>query len=80
LWIGDLQLAAFNPRQLPLPDRKQEFIAAARVRAGVAQIFVQKMLGPDQPLTGPQKLTLLTAEVVGGLMELLEPAAPPADG
>lgn len=78
LWIGDLQLAAFNPRPLRLADRKQEFVAAARVRAAVTQTYVQKMLGPDQPLTGPQKLTLLTAEVVGGLMELLEPAPPGA--
>ena len=88
LWIGDLQLAAFNPRRLRPPERKQEFIAAARVRAAVTQAYVQKMLDPDKPLTGAQQLTLLTNEVIGGLMELLEPAAargattvpPPAGG
>jgi hypothetical protein len=76
LWIGDHQLGAFNPRRLRLPDRKEEFIAAARARAAVAQASVQKILGPDKPLTDAQKLTLLTGEVVGGLLELLEPAPP----
>jgi hypothetical protein len=42
------------------------------------QPYVQKMVGPDKPLTDAQKLTLLTGEVVGNLMELLEPAAPPS--
>jgi cyclophilin family peptidyl-prolyl cis-trans isomerase len=78
LWIGDSRLDAFNPRGLQLHARKQEFIAAARGRALALQPYVQKMVGPDKPLTDAQKLTLLTGEVVGNLMELLEPAAPPS--
>jgi cyclophilin family peptidyl-prolyl cis-trans isomerase len=73
LWIGDEQVPAFNPAGLGLHARKQEFIAAARSRATDVQAYVQKMRGPDQPLSDGQKLKLLTDEVLDGLIFLFEP-------
>jgi cyclophilin family peptidyl-prolyl cis-trans isomerase len=73
LWIGDEQLPAFNPPGLKLHPRKQEFIAAARSRAAAVQAYVQKIRGPDQPLSDGQKLKLLTDEVLDGLIFLFEP-------
>ena len=73
LWIGDEQVPAFNPLGLQLHPRKQEFIAAARSRAAAAQAYVQKIRGPDQPLSDGQKLKLLTDEVLDGLISLFEP-------
>ena len=78
LWIGDAQVPAFNPQGLQLHARKQEFIAAARSRAADAQADVQKIYGPDQPLTDGQKLKLLTDEVLDGLIFLFEPTSSPA--
>jgi hypothetical protein len=73
LWIGDEQVPAFNPQGLKLHPRKQEFIAAARSRAADVQAYVQKIRGPDQPLSDGQKLKLLTDEVLDGLLFLFEP-------
>ncbi len=73
LWIGDEQVPAFNPQGLKLHPRKQEFIAAARSRAADMQAYVQKLRGPDQPLSDGQKLKLLTDEVLDGLIFLFEP-------
>jgi len=72
LWIGDDQLAAFNPAAQPLHLRKQEFVAAARERAAAMQAYAAKLYGPDKPLTEGQKLKLLTDEILGGLFALLD--------
>jgi cyclophilin family peptidyl-prolyl cis-trans isomerase len=70
LWIGDEQVPAFNPRGLKLHECKQAFIAEARQRAAATQAYVQKMSGPDKPLTDVQKLKLEVDEVIDGLTDL----------
>jgi cyclophilin family peptidyl-prolyl cis-trans isomerase len=70
LWIGDEQVPAFNPRGLQLHECKQAFIAEARRRAAAIQAYLQKMYGPDKPLTDVQKLKLEVDEVIDGLTAL----------
>ena len=76
LWIGDEQVKAFNPAGLPLHERKQVFIAGARERAAAVHAAVQKMNGPDKPLTDAQKLKLEIDEVIDGLVASIEPGTP----
>ena len=72
LWIGDEQVPVFNPRGLKLHECKQAFIAEARRRAAATQVYVQKMAGPDKPLTDVQKLKLEVDEVIDGLTGLFD--------
>ena len=72
LWIGEEQVPAFNPRGLNLHECKQAFIAEARRRAAATQVYVQKMAGPDKPLTDVQKLKLEVDEVIDGLTGLFD--------
>jgi hypothetical protein len=77
LWVAEPLLPRFNPAHQTLHDAKQAFVAAARERTLAVIAEIAPTLPPDSPLTGQQKLKLMTDEVIDGLIgRLLPPATP----
>ncbi len=77
LWVAEPLLARFNPTNQALPDANQAFVAAARERTQAVIAEIAPTLPAESPLTGQQKLKLMTDEIIDGLIGRLLPRPTP---